>query len=150
MTTKTDAQRPALVTGGDWLTAAVAGLLAGAVYVSGAAPGVLTGDSGEFQFAAWLAGLPHPTGYPLYMLLGWAWSHGLTALGIASPAAAMNLLSAVFGGLAVALATLFFLAGCQTDRGGNEWQPLAAARSGIGRGIGLCVHAYLLEPGADR
>ena len=131
MTTKSDAKRPALVSGGDWLTAAVAGLLAGAVYVSGAAPGVLTGDSGEFQFAAWLAGLPHPTGYPLYMLLGWAWSHGLTALGIASPAAAMNLLSAVFGGLAVALAALFFLALVATLTGeetsGSRWLQRGAA-----------------------
>lgn len=103
-----------LLTGWDVAAALVAGTLAGLVYWQGAAPGVLPGDSGEFQFAAWLAGLPHPTGYPLYMLLGWAWSHGLAALGLPSPAAAMNLLSAALGGLAVALATLFFLALAET------------------------------------
>lgn len=99
-----------LLAGWDVGAAAVAGLLAGIAFWRGAAPGVLAGDSGELQFAAWLAGLPHPTGYPLYMLLGWAWSHGLAALGMASPAGALNLLSAAFGALAVALTALFCLA----------------------------------------
>ena len=103
-----------LVTRNDWLVAAAAGLVVGLVYLRGAAPGVLPGDSGEFQFAAWLAGLPHPTGYPLYMLLGWAWSHLLVAFGWTSPAGAMNLLSALLGGLAIALATLFFIALAET------------------------------------
>ncbi|MEZ4771216.1 MAG: DUF2723 domain-containing protein [Caldilineales bacterium] len=115
MTTETDGvdkrmPHRRLVGRGDWLAAAAAGTITGVVYLRSAAPGVLPGDSGEFQFAAWLAGLPHPTGYPLYMLLGWAWSHLLVALGAASPAAAMNLLSAALGGLAVALAALFFIA----------------------------------------
>lgn len=115
----TDSDAPAnsrgrLLAGWDAGVAVAAGLLAGIAYWLGAAPSVLPGDSGEFQFAAWLAGLPHPTGYPLYMLLGWAWSHLLAALGLASPAAAMNLLSAALGGLAVALATLFFLALTET------------------------------------
>ena len=123
--------RQRLVAGGDWLIAAGAGLIAGVVYLRGAAPGVLPGDSGEFQFAAWLAGLPHPTGYPLYMLLGWTWSHLLTALGIASPAAAMNLLSAALGGLAVALAVLFFIALTETLaedwKAANRWLRRGAA-----------------------
>ena len=103
-----------LVTRNDWLVAAAAGLVVGLVYLRGAAPGVLPGDSGEFQFAAWLAGLPHPTGYPLYMLLGWAWSHLLVAFGWTSPAGAMNLLSAVLAGLAIALAALFFIVLAET------------------------------------
>lgn len=111
---RSEKERSRLLVGWDIATALTAGLLAGIVYWQGAAPGVLPGDSGELQFAAWLAGLPHPTGYPLYMLLGWAWSHGLGVLGLASPAAAMNLLSAALGGLAVALATLFFLALTET------------------------------------
>jgi len=40
------------------------------LYLRTAAPSVLSGDSGEFQFAAPLWGVPHPTGYPLSMLLG--------------------------------------------------------------------------------
>ena len=54
---------------------------------------VLQGDPGEFQLAAAIGGLAHPTGYPLYLLIGWAW----TKLGaVGSPAYAMNLLSALF------------------------------------------------------
>ena len=77
----------------DGLLALAAGGLAGLVYWRMAAPGVLAGDSGELQAAAWLAGLSHPTGYPLYLILGWLWSHGLDALGLAEPARAMTLLS---------------------------------------------------------
>jgi hypothetical protein len=91
---------------GDWLLALAAGLLAGSVYGCMAAPGVLPGDSGELQFAAWLAGLSHPTGYPLYLIMGWLWSHVLEFIGLASPARAMTLLSALFGALAVALTYL--------------------------------------------
>jgi hypothetical protein len=82
--------------------AAVAGLLglaAFAVYLMTLAPTVLPGDSGEFQFAAPLAGLAHPTGYPLYLLLGRIWT-SLVPLG--DMAYRMNLLSAVFAALAVA------------------------------------------------
>jgi hypothetical protein len=90
----------------DLLLALAAGGLAGLVYWRMAAPGVLAGDSGELQFAAWLAGLSHPTGYPLYLITGWLWSHGLDALGLASPARAMTLLSVLCGALAVGLAYL--------------------------------------------
>ena len=41
-----------------------------ALYVRTAAPSVLSGDSAEFQIAAPLLGVPHPTTYPLYVLLG--------------------------------------------------------------------------------
>jgi hypothetical protein len=41
-----------------------------ALYVRTAAPSVLSGDSAEFQMAAALLGVPHPTTYPLYVLLG--------------------------------------------------------------------------------
>ena len=54
----------------DLLLALLAGSIAAVVYYLGSAPGVLFGDGGELQFAAWTAGLPHPTGYPLYMALG--------------------------------------------------------------------------------
>ena len=45
-------------------------LLPLALYVSTLAPSVLPGDSGEFQFVAPMLGIPHPTGYPLYLILG--------------------------------------------------------------------------------
>ena len=90
----------------DLLLALLAGSVAAVVYYLGSAPGVLFGDGGELQFAAWTAGLPHPTGYPLYMTLGWAWSHLLDAAGLASPARAMTLLSVLFAALAVGLTYL--------------------------------------------
>lgn len=104
----------------DGLLALAAGGLAGLVYWRMAAPGVLAGDSGELQFAAWLAGLSHPTGYPLYLILGWLWSHGLDALGLAGPARAMNLLSALFGGLAVGLTYLLAVAVVAQSRAGER------------------------------
>lgn len=103
----------------DVLLALAAGGLAGLVYRRMAAPDVLAGDSGELQFAAWLAGLSHPTGYPLYLMLGWLWSHGLDALGLASPARAMTLLSVAFGGLAVGLTYLVAVALIAQSRAGN-------------------------------
>ena len=104
----------------DGLLALAAGGLAGLVYGRMAAPGVLAGDSGELQFAAWLAGLSHPTGYPLYLILGWLWSHGLDALGLANPARAMTLLSALFGGLAVGLTYLLAAALIAQSRAGER------------------------------
>ncbi|NOK57455.1 MAG: DUF2723 domain-containing protein [Chloroflexi bacterium AL-W] len=60
-----------------WLDQVPFSLIAGAffvavlgVYIRTAAPSVLSGDSAEFQFAAPLLGVPHPTTYPLYILLG--------------------------------------------------------------------------------
>ncbi len=73
-----------------------------AIYLRMIAPGLLSGDSGEFQFAAWRLGLAHATGYPLYLILGWLWQHLLSVVRIA-PATALNALSAVVGAMSVAL-----------------------------------------------
>ena len=54
--------------------ALVAGVAALGLYVRTLAPGVLVGDMGEFQFTGAILGIPHPTGYPLYTLLGKLWS----------------------------------------------------------------------------
>ena len=63
-----------------------------AVYLLTLAPTVTTGDSGELVTAAATLSLAHPTGYPLYLLLG----HGMIRLfGFLSPALAMNLFSAL-------------------------------------------------------
>ncbi len=63
--------RPELVAGlpGLWgdVVAFVGAL---SLYLSTLAPSVLPGDSGELQLAAATWGIPHPTGYPLYILLG--------------------------------------------------------------------------------
>lgn len=44
-------------------------LVAFVVYVRTLTPGVLDGDSGEWQYMANILGIPHSTGYPLYILL---------------------------------------------------------------------------------
>lgn len=73
------------------------------LYMRTAAPSVLSGDSAEFQLAAPLLGVPHPTTYPLYVLLGKL----ATLIGPASDAARrVTLVSSGCAALAVAL---FFL-----------------------------------------
>src|SRR4051812_25969512 len=58
----------------DWLPLAGAGavsLVAFVVYCLTVQHSVPTGDSGELIAAAYTAGIAHPPGYPLYMLLGY-------------------------------------------------------------------------------
>src|SRR5688572_23602549 len=74
------------------------------------APTVLEADAGEFQFVPWLPGIAHPTGYPLYVMAGWAWSH---LLPVGEVAWRMNLLSAVFAAVTVGL--VYGLARCLLD-----------------------------------
>jgi len=69
-----------------------------ALYLMTIAPGVLGGDAGELQFMPYILGLPHPTGYPLQVLLGKLW---VTLVPIGSVAYRMNVLSAFAGALAV-------------------------------------------------
>jgi len=76
-----------------WVATGVFGLCL-AVYVLTLAPGVLGGDSGELQYIPYILGVAHPTGYPLYTLLGWLWTHGVV---VGNVAYRMNLLSAVLG-----------------------------------------------------
>lgn len=78
------------------------GLLIGvlATYVLTLSPGVLGGDPGELQFVPYILSIPHPTGTPLYCLLGKVWS----ALPIGPTVAwRMNLLAAVSAALASVL-----------------------------------------------
>jgi hypothetical protein len=71
-----------------------------ATYLRTLAPGALGGDAGELQFVPYILGLPHPTGTPLYVLLGRMW--GLLPLG-PSVAWRMSLLAAVSAALAALL-----------------------------------------------
>jgi hypothetical protein len=87
----------------DYALALAAGAAALLLYARTLAPGLLGGDSGEFQFAAYLGGFAHPTGYPLYLLLGYLWTH---LLPVGGPAYRMNLFSALWGGVAVGLTYL--------------------------------------------
>ncbi|GAB4442784.1 MAG: hypothetical protein Kow0031_24920 [Anaerolineae bacterium] len=96
------------VSGGklDYLVGWGLGLAAFGLYWLTLAPAVLEADAGEFQFVPWLPGIAHPTGYPLFTLAGWLWTHLLPGGEVAWR---MNLFSALLGGLAVT--ALYFAAG---------------------------------------
>jgi len=64
------------------------------VYLSTCFPSVLSADSGEFQLVAWKLGIAHPPGYALYTTIGWLFSRLF-----ASPAFALNLLSAILASI---------------------------------------------------
>ncbi|MCU0500792.1 MAG: DUF2723 domain-containing protein, partial [Anaerolineae bacterium] len=108
----------------DVLLALIVATLAALLYLRTLAPGVLGGDSGEFQFAAWLGGFAHPTGYPLYLLLGYLWTH---LLPIADAAWRMNAFSALWGAVAVGLLYLLARQMLQMAAPATGW-PIAISR----------------------
>lgn len=105
--------------GTGWLVG-LAGFL---LYGLTAAPGIvaLFDDSLEFQLVAPTLAIAHPTGYPLYTLLGGLWSRLIFPFG--NWAWRMNLFSALAGGATIGL--LYLLA--KRLSGGKWWGGLAAA-----------------------
>lgn len=94
---------------------------------------LLPGDAGEFQFAAWNFGLAHATGYPLYLMIGGLWQHVWAWFGV-SPAASLNLLSAVFAAAAAASLYLMLV----------EWLPAAPTVRRLAGG--LAVAWFIANP----
>jgi hypothetical protein len=86
-----------------WTPLAV-GIVYTIVYARATAPGIteLFDDTLEFQLVLPTFGIAHPTGYPLYTLLGALWSRVLFPVG--EWAWRANLLSALCAGIAVGLA----------------------------------------------
>ena len=76
-------------------------LVAFGVLLAGAAPGLAPRDAGELTAAVACVGVPHPPGFPLYVLLGRAWAD---VMPFGSLAYRLNILSAAC--LAGALALL--------------------------------------------
>lgn len=72
-------------------------LVAFFLYVQTLVPSILDGDQGELQYMPSILGIPHPPGFPLYLLLGHLWS----LLPIGDLAYRMNLFSAIFGALTI-------------------------------------------------
>ncbi len=72
--------------------------LVGLIYGMGACPTIYAGDSGELVAAVHTLGVPHPSGYPLYVLLGKLWT---LAMPFGSVAARMSWFSVVAAALAV-------------------------------------------------
>jgi len=79
--------------------AAAVGIASLAVYVWTLAPTVLADDSAELVTAAHVLGIPHPTGYPVYLLLAKLFD----LLPFWSPPVRIGLLSALCGAASAAL-----------------------------------------------
>jgi 4-amino-4-deoxy-L-arabinose transferase-like glycosyltransferase len=58
-------------------------------------------DTAELQGVPYMLGISHPTGFPIYVLLGWLWSH---ALPVGTIAFRLNAMSAIATAAAVATA----------------------------------------------
>jgi hypothetical protein len=86
-------------------------------------------DSLEFQLVTYQLGIAHPSGYPLYTLLGWLF----TRLPVGDVAYRVNLMSAVFGALTVALVYLIGL------------ELVAGLRRLSGKGHGDSTHQPWIE-----
>lgn len=87
-------------------TAVLVGVFTLLLYLPTVAPTVTLrnngGDSGDLVRAAWTLGVPHPTGYPLWVLL----AHAATWLPFGEPAYRVALLSALAAAGGVAMAAL--------------------------------------------
>ncbi len=80
-------------------------LISFVVYLKTLAPTVFVGDSGEFITDAYVLGIPHPSGYPLYVILGKLFT---VLIPYGSIAFRVNIMSAFFAALAV-VATYFMI-----------------------------------------
>jgi tetratricopeptide (TPR) repeat protein len=84
----------------DRVVAAALALASFALFALGACPTIYVGDSGELVAAVHTLGIPHPSGYPLYVLLGKLWT---LLVPVGSIAYRMSLFSAFCAAGAVAL-----------------------------------------------
>ncbi|MFH1084241.1 MAG: DUF2723 domain-containing protein, partial [Chloroflexota bacterium] len=92
------------------LIAAAAALLSLALYVRTLAPSAMWYDMAEFPTAAYLLGIGHNTGYPLYLLLGKLFTY----LPVGDVAYRVNLLSAVAAALCVSTVATIVWHLCQS------------------------------------
>lgn len=72
-----------------------------AVYVASASHEPASWDTAEFQGVPYILGISHPTGFPFFVLLGYAWSH---VVAIGTIAFRMNAMSGVCLGIAALMA----------------------------------------------
>jgi hypothetical protein len=104
-------------------------LAALAFYVTSLLPGVAFWDTGEMQTVPYLPGIAHPTGFPLFVLGGWLFSH-LVPFG--APAWRLSLFSALAGAGAAGMLAVFV-----TDIAGG-------ANAGIGGGALVGIGAAIV------
>ena len=84
----------------DGILCALLGFGTFVIYAIGACRTIYVGDSGELVAAVDLLGIPHPSGYPLYVILGKLWT---LLVPIGSIAFRMSLFSAACASVTVAL-----------------------------------------------
>ena len=77
-------------------------VLALGLYVLTAATTVTLVDSGELILCAYTLDIPHPPGFPTYILSGWLFSR----LNLGSPALRLNIYSGVMAAVTVGLLAL--------------------------------------------
>lgn len=94
----------------DFILAGMVFMFGMGLYVRTLAPGLLLGDSGEFQTLASTLGIAHNTGYPIYLLIGKL----LTWLPFQTVAYKINLLSALAG--AITLAEVYLISQLLTGK----------------------------------
>ena len=82
----------------EYLIGSSVALLALIVYIITLCPTVSFIDSGELATVAYTLGIAHPTGYPLFSLIGWVFAH--LPLGF-RPIYQLNLMSAIFCSLGI-------------------------------------------------
>lgn len=106
-----------------WLIAGGVFVIVLALYLSTLAPSVVTlfDDSLEFQLVTYQLGIAHPTGYPLYTLLGKLF----TFIPVGNIAYRVNLMSAVFGAATVALLFLLIFRVLQIQNELRQHRPKA-------------------------
>jgi hypothetical protein len=92
-------------------------------------------DTPKFQFIGYVLGIPHPPGYPLYVLL----SHAFVALPIGTIAYRANLFSAVMAALACSLVYVI-----SRQLGARRWTSLCAAL-GLATGASFWRSAVFAE-----
>ncbi len=107
-----------------------------AAYSLTAAPSVAPGDIAELQFIPARLGIPHPNGYPFYILIGWLWLAGGLAW-------AFQRTFWIYAGLAHRY-TLLMLLGVALLLAALLWRQLGQQRyllaAGLLAGLGIASH----------
>jgi hypothetical protein len=128
-----------------WVIGALVSFLAAALYALTLAPDISWAhdgqDGGDLITAVMTGGVPHPPGYPTYLLL----AAPLTNLPVANPAWRLNLFSAVCAASAVGLVTLTVLR--LSERLGYQRREVVGAVAGLSLAFsrGLWSQATIAE-----
>jgi hypothetical protein len=95
------------------LPSALSWLVPLVLYAASARRDVWFWDTGEMDTVPWILGIAHPTGFPAYVVLGYAFSH---VVAIGSVAFRMSLMSAC-----AMAAAAYFVYRCVEEDGASRW-----------------------------